>query len=392
MADRGGEMKTHIQEIRLQNFRAFERARLSLDELTFLVGRNGAGKSSILDAVEFMREAVTDSLPNALDRRGGFGNVIRVGAPEDVPLGLALRILAEPSGRPTVLLYGFQIWPSGRIREVLAVEGKSTLGFRREDDSFETGVRGISSAVPPHRLVLPLVVQEGLWSAVWSTLAAMRTYQLAPDAIAESDEIGRRTDLLRDGRNAGDVLFELQNRRTGEWTLFNQILGQVADGLSGVEATLQMRRRIIQARRTLGDSSARFDSLQLSSGTLRSIGILLALFQRPRPSLLMVDEVEDSIHPHAIGALLEVAEATASGFPVVITTHSPEVLATEQVRPERVRIVQWARGTSHLHGLSQGSVESVDPLNSVGDLLRFNSLWPSEEQEDWHGDLLELDG
>ena len=40
--------RVRIQELRLEGFRAFESARLSLDDLTVLVGRNGAGKSTLL--------------------------------------------------------------------------------------------------------------------------------------------------------------------------------------------------------------------------------------------------------------------------------------------------------------------------------------------------------
>jgi predicted ATPase len=61
-----------VEEIRLQNFRAFENARLQLSDLTFLVGRNGAGKSSLLDAVDLLRQSTSESLENALDGRGGL--------------------------------------------------------------------------------------------------------------------------------------------------------------------------------------------------------------------------------------------------------------------------------------------------------------------------------
>lgn len=41
----------HLQELRLQNFRCFTDATISFDErLTVLVGKNGSGKTAILDA------------------------------------------------------------------------------------------------------------------------------------------------------------------------------------------------------------------------------------------------------------------------------------------------------------------------------------------------------
>lgn len=61
-----------LTQLRLRHFRAFENARLVLDPMTLLVGRNGSGKSTIMEALDFLRDAVTDSLVNVLERRGGL--------------------------------------------------------------------------------------------------------------------------------------------------------------------------------------------------------------------------------------------------------------------------------------------------------------------------------
>jgi predicted ATPase len=45
-----------IKGLRLRNFRAFVDARLVLDDVTFLVGRNGAGKATLMDAFGFVSE------------------------------------------------------------------------------------------------------------------------------------------------------------------------------------------------------------------------------------------------------------------------------------------------------------------------------------------------
>ncbi len=64
--------KVKIEELRLRNFRAFKNARFMLDdELTVLIGRNGSGKSTIMEAFDFVRDALTEGLSVALERRGG---------------------------------------------------------------------------------------------------------------------------------------------------------------------------------------------------------------------------------------------------------------------------------------------------------------------------------
>src|SRR5262249_28057098 len=106
------QVRVIVDELRLRNFRAFENARLSLSDLTFLVGRNGAGKSSLLDAMDLLREAVSDSLENALDRRGGVQKVRRatIERGRKPPLGIAIVVrFSFPGGRSIAGVYGFEL-------------------------------------------------------------------------------------------------------------------------------------------------------------------------------------------------------------------------------------------------------------------------------------------
>jgi hypothetical protein len=444
-------MKVRIEEIRLQNYRAFESARLRLGDLTFLVGRNGAGKSSLLDAVEFMREALTDSLPNALDRREGLVNLHRrVTEPNAAPMGLAVILTAElgaptasvsrsPSGpqlgpvtgsasgprrgsvtqsasgprrgsvtatasgtrsasaaasvgRPIRLLYGFQVGGDGsKIEEVLRVEGKDTLGFVRHNETFRTEVPNLDPAVPRGRLMLPLVAGEQLWALTLDALRAMRGYELVSERIAESQKILDVPSLDRDGGNAANVLEQIRQSRPEDETFIRETLEAVLPGLLRIGTSVRDGRRRIVVEQTLDRGVEGFWGGAVSSGTWRALGILLALRQRPTPSLLVIDEIEDSIHPMALSALVEAAEVCADEFPVILTTHSPEVLSEHQVTPDRTRIVQWDNGHSALYPLSEGTAESVSTLTTVGDLLRMNGLWSASEPDNAAGDILAFD-
>ena len=133
---------------------------------------------------------------------------------------------------------------------------------------------------------------------------------------------------------------------------------------------------------------------EVSQGTLRGLGILAALHQRVEPlgtdpTLVMIDEIEDSIHPHALEALVEAAELSTERFPIVLTTHSPEVLGLKQVDVDGVRIVQWKDGTSRIYALGEATKAGIDRINTVGELLRYNALWPSDTPEAFMSEFLE---
>jgi predicted ATPase len=118
---------------------------------------------------------------------------------------------------------------------------------------------------------------------------------------------------------------------------------------------------------------------------------LLALRQRPSPSVLLVDEVENSVHPSALAVLVDAALASCQQTRVVLTSHSPELLGHPAVRGDRVRVIEWREGTSHIFRLSQATEEAVNEIDTVGWMLSSNALWTGPEPESGGEDLFALD-
>src|SRR5206468_4134073 len=70
-----------------------------------------------------------------------------------------------------------------------------------------------------------------------------------------------------------------------------------------------------------------FESAQESDGTLRMAGIITALLQEPPLPLLGIEEPELTIHPGALPLLYDYLEETSSRSQILLTTHSPDLLA-----------------------------------------------------------------
>jgi predicted ATPase len=383
-----------VEEIRLRRFRAFENARLVLSDLTFLVGRNGAGKSSLLDAMDLLRESVSDSLENALDRRGGLQKVQRANPDGggNTPMGIAVVFrIVFPGKRETQAVYGFEVQkkPNGespQIRECF-ISSKET-SFERKDEKFE-GRFGVSP--PPGNLILPLIARsDSLWELVLDTIRNLRAYELSPAYMAAAPEIGERSTLTRNGANAGDVLKAVEGTAAHRWIIDR--LGIITEGIVDVRAEAIGGRRELRFVQSLEDGKLSFDARQVSQGTLRSLGVLLALKQKPLPSVVLVDEIENSVHPSALSVLLDAALSSSDGTRVVLTSHSPEVLSHPAVTGERVRIVEWRDGASRIYRLSPETQKSVSEIDTVGWMLRSNALWTGPEPEIFAHDLFDLVG
>ena len=79
-----------ITELRIQGLRTLADVRLSLRELTVLIGANGTGKSSIIEACELLRKAPSpDFLKEFRRTHWGFSGLLRHGADQ---LKLGVRI------------------------------------------------------------------------------------------------------------------------------------------------------------------------------------------------------------------------------------------------------------------------------------------------------------
>jgi predicted ATPase len=381
MTDR---IKVEVEEIRLQDYRAFENARLRLSDLTFLVGRNGAGKSSILDAVDLVREAVTDSLTNALDRRG-------VEQSGEFRFGVAIQLLLRFSGgRVARAIYGIGLYKAPDdahplLNECLGVLPRTTRSFARVGaelsgwgEPLPPDLAGLSP--PPEGLILPLVANlDNLWALVLDTLRQMRAYELSPTLMARAPEIGQGTALIRDGANAGDVLRPIQDTTDHEWIVRH--LAAITEGVTSVRAEALLGRRVVQFTRQQGGDARVYDASQMSQGTLRALGVLLALRQRPVPSLVLVAEIENSLHPGALNVLVDAALGSADRTRVVLTSHSPELLSHPAVTGDRVRYCSWRDGRSGLFRLNEATRHAINEIDTVGWLLRSNALWINDEPE-----------
>ena len=66
-----------LTRIILRNYKSIGHCDVKLGPLTYLVGVNGSGKSNFLDALHLIRDALTGSLDNALNERGGLSEVRR---------------------------------------------------------------------------------------------------------------------------------------------------------------------------------------------------------------------------------------------------------------------------------------------------------------------------
>jgi predicted ATPase len=276
--------------------------------------------------------------------------------------------------------YGFQV-----VREQCLVNHTSgeRSWFDRAQD-FRSSVRSLEPALEPSALALPLIGGDARFSAIVAVLSRLRGYTIEPAKLRDMQDPDGGTSLRKDGSNAASVLQEIGRQSPAELDRIGEILktivpntGEVRVKKHGNKLALEFTQEWEDERSSADREPRRlhFEAFNMSDGTLRALGLLTAVFQKPAPSVLAIEEPEATIHPGALGAILDVVSLATTKMQVVVTTHSPEVLDAKWIRPEHLRVVEWRSGATRVSVVSDVTKRALqEHVMGAGDMLRSDTL------------------
>jgi len=409
-----------ITELRIEGLRTIEDIRLRLDGLTVLIGDNGSGKSSIIEACELLRRASGERfLDDFYSIHGGMTALLRQGA-RRLKLGVTIQVKKGefPAHEDSfwsdfnAIEYDLSLVPSGAfavieetIRVARARKTPAPRGRRKEAKTGRAGRGGLWDTVihrsregyegaSPGSLFkgkieerATFVSQRNLYikygaagdaaaQMVATYLRNLRVhlpFEVMPawaaraldrkSALRTSSPFAPAEHLEKLGINLANAFHALKNNSgQDEWL---QTLGYVRLGLG----------KDVEDVTTWPDPgggsiglSLKFQGLdqqvpasQLSDGMLSYLAFV-ALFRLggAQSSLMALDEPDLHLHPQLLMRVLDMFEAMARKFPVLITTHSDRLLdglsdpakaavlceldekrATQLIRPDPKALALW---------------------------------------------------
>jgi predicted ATPase len=382
---------TFLTRVLLENYKSIARCDVSLSPLTFLVGPNGSGKSNFLDALRFVTDALRTALDHAIRDRGGIREVLhRSSASPSDHFGVRLEFSLLTGQRG---FYSFQI---GALREagyeVQREECLITTPETQEPDAHyrvEHGeVVSASAPVAPAASTdrLYLVNASGLpeFRPIYESLSNMGFYNLNPIEIRDLQPPDVGDILSRDGSNIASVLGQITIRNPAAKERIEEYLSTVIAGIEGVDARSIGSKKTLEFRQQMAGSEQPLEFLaaNMSDGTLRAIGVLVALFQsynghRVSIPLVAIEEPEVALHPAAAGALLDALMDASQYTQVLVTSHSPELLDSYIVSTDSILAVVANGGITSIAPLDEvGRSVLRDHLYTPGELMKLNQLSP----------------
>jgi predicted ATPase len=355
---------------------------VALQPLTLLVGPNGSGKSNFLDSLRFVVHSMHAPLEQVLEARSGIKSVLR-----KLPKGLS-------AGSFSIEL-GFKLEDGTSGTYSLTIAEGSAGGAIIEEERCEVGADGFTSkpgslvssvaTTPAFTGDRPALVSFGslpVFAPVFNLIAGMTFYSPAPEKMRRPVPAGPGKVLSRDASNAADVLARIERTDPQVVTRIRQYLTAFNPEFSDVRFTETGAYRWLAFTPSSDPSNWRLNSSDVSDGTLRAIGILLAIFQASAStatvSLVGLEEPESNLHPAASGVLLDALLEASMTVPIIASTHSADLLDRKDLPENALLAVALHDGQTIVAPIDdKGRAILRRRLYTAGELLRSNQLNPS---------------
>ena len=386
---------TFITRATIKNYKSIAACDVALRPLMFLVGPNAAGKSNFLDGLRFVADSLNSSLDHAIRDRGGINDVRRRsgGHPNHFSIRLDFALPDGSTGH-----YAFRIGATSLIKRRYEVQREECVIQNTELSTPETYFHVHDGAVVRTSLdVAPAAANDRLFLVhvsglkefrpVYEALSQMGFYSLNPDKIRDLQAPDPGDLLNHDGSNLARVLAQLSPSAKGR---IEEYLAAVVPGVHevkvkeiGPKETLEFKQDVAGAQYPW-----RFLANNMSDGTLRVLGILVALFQgdenaHKRVRLVGIEEPEIALHPAAAEVLLDGLREAAEKTQILITSHSPDLLDHKDLDVDSILAVEAIDGISTIAGVDEAGRSVVrDRLYTIGELLRINQLQPDPASVD----------
>jgi len=337
---RTGESKMYgVDRIKVSGFRRLWKIDLPVRPFMVLIGANGVGKTSFLDAFSLLSASASGNLNKTLSQFGGITNLLTRGRSDIVSLSVDMKV---PGRNP--LDYAIDLSPKATgymiSREVLSqqrdgypqpfthinssdgniryyeIEANQLVRPEWEFDPLET-----SLAQVPKMFRQPEELRR-----ILATATQYHVLDVGPRAPVKTPQPMKPATLP--GANGEDLVPYLYYLRESDRDRFDAIIDSLRSAFPDFEelsfppvaaGMLAMTWKDRQFTKPIYMN-------ELSEGTLRFLW-LVSLLQSPNLSTVtMIDEPEVSLHPELLNLLADLMREASAHTQLIVATHSDRLI------------------------------------------------------------------
>lgn len=310
---------------------------LDFEDISILLGANGAGKSNIISFFKMLSYMMSSSFAKYIEVSGSSNAILHFGAKRTPVVSGELTF----SDSKSVDTYSFSLANAAPDRLIITEE---RLIWHREGE------------IKPYELILEPDFKESALAAsnnpvarsIYKMLSSCKVYQFHDSSmegpLRQRCPVETANYLQSQGNNLPSfLLFLKENYRDS----YDRILSYVRDVVPQFrDFYLEPANRYVSL--CWLDNSATdysFSAYQFSDGSIRFIALATLLLQPPQtmPSVIVLDEPELGLHPYAISQLAEMIKDASLHSQVILATQSKDLVDYFEV--DNISVVEMDKDT-----------------------------------------------
>lgn len=310
-----------IESIYVTNFKSLGKVELKLGKFTCLIGMNGSGKSTVLQAIDFISQLMIGRVDEWLDARGWSAADLNCKLRKESNVNVGLKLKTSTGNTLT--------WVGAFNRTQLRCTDE-IIQFNKEK-IFRVANQKYSVADRPYQSIA-FTYQGSLLSALRDSelteeLLELRNalQQIKSLELLSPQLLRKRARSTEKGIGAGGEKLSayLDTLTDSKHTALVEQLRRFYPGLVDFKvSSLRSGWKKLSVVEQFSQQKLETDAAHLNDGLLRIMAVLTqAASER---SLILLDEIENGINQEIIEALVDTL--VASPHQLLVTTHSPLIL------------------------------------------------------------------
>jgi AAA15 family ATPase/GTPase len=381
-----------LKKIHITDVLSCRNTEITFDDVTLLIGRNGAGKTNILKTIQECAKFATNTLWNGLSSQAVVGTKFKYEAEFLINNTLFSYSIDSDNIKPEKgWILSEHLSECGNPDKPIISRDNNTITLHDTHEAITLTVDKKASIIPAILALLPTEKIDPFIQITYDYLHGISYYPLDnlnnsdPNKHYINDVISvnfyqawinnvEKINAEKINSNAIMKLLHLWHEDKGLLEELKAIMGK-----NGLNLISEITCHVIPTTKDEGfyvftfftPTNAEVAYHNLSFGTQRILAILLAILYDKNTTLL-IEQPEDGIHSGLLKKFLPVCFEYAKAYnkQLIITTHSAEVI--NLVQPQQIRFVRMTENGTKVAALSSAQLALVaDYIDNEGSLFEF---------------------